>query len=567
MLLLLSATVVAQPRLEVSIEGVEDKLLDNVRLLLSIEQQKESTALVEGRIHRLHQKAPEEIRKALEPFGYYRVTVGGSLLFNDDVWQARYQINRGAPVLITQTDISLSGEAQDDPDFIAIIQQQPLQHQKPFIHSDYEQLKGTLLQLADEKGYFAAQFTQSEVRVDPASYSASVALHFDSGPRFRFGDITFTGEHPFAETFLLQYPGFSPGDDYLHRLVAELHKALVTSGYFETVDIKADRDSATNQQVPITITLKTRPRNHYQFGLGYGSDTGLRGMAGYERRWLNAKGHRLSTELRLSEIRNSVAVQHTVPLSRPQSDRWINRAEYKEDSGGDVDSYRTLLSSRIERVHGNWQHQWELNYLQENFEIGLQNDESSLLFPAIRWNSIRGYDLLNLVHGVRIGLELRGATKKIISDSDFVQTRIETKSIVPLGRGRILLRGEAAATAVESVEELPPSLRFFAGGDNSIRGFGYRKIGPTDASGEVVGGRHLLVGSIEYDYPLNELWRTALFLDGGNVFNDQFIEAEKGAGIGIRRILPIGQLRIDLAQAISDPERPWRLHITMGLEL
>lgn len=564
---LFATSVVAQPPLEVSIDGLDGELLDNVRLVLSIEQQKQNDALVEGRIHRLHQKAPAEIRRALEPFGYYRVGIESFLLQEDGVWLARYRIELGDVLPITSANITLSGEAHEDGEFSRLLEQQALQPGSPFIHSEYEKLKRSLQQLAEERGYFSAQFRTHEVKVDLAAYGAKVVIHFDSGPRFRFGDIRFSGEHPFSESFLSRYSDFSSGDYYEHRLISKLHQNLIASDYFESVDIQIGRNSAATQQVPITVVLKQRPRNLYQFGFGYGTDTGVRGMLGHQRRWLNPEGHRLSSELRSSEIQNSISLQHTVPLARPESDRLVTAAEYQEDIGGDVDSSRTLVSSSIESISGDWLRQWEISYRLEDFEIGLQQGNSTLLVPAIRYSSIRGYELMKMVRGIRLGVELRGATREVISDTNFVQTRLEIKSIVPLGQGRILLRGEAGATAVAAIEQLPPSLRFFAGGDNSVRGYGYRDIGPTDASGEVVGGRNLLVGSIEYDYPITELWRTAVFLDGGNAFNESFIEAQRGAGVGVRRVLPIGTLRIDLARAITLPERPWRLHITMGLEL
>ncbi len=566
-LCILSTTAQAQTPLVVVIDGVEGELLANVKLVLSIEQQKESELLVDSRIHRLHQKAETEIRKALEPFGYYRVTVTGSLRLEDEVWHAHYQVVSGTQIPIASSDIIISGEASNDDTFTTLLKSHQLQPGKPFIHSEYEQLKRQLQDLAEERGYLDADFTRKEVKIDTAAYRASIALHLNSGTRYRFGAVHFSGEHPFSEDFLRRYLGFKTGDHYEHKFLTKLQKTLFASEYFKAVDVQVERTASTGQHVPVTVKLEQRPRKRYQFGIGYGTDTGVRGSIGHERRWLNPDGHRFSSELKLSEIRNSIAAQHTVPLARPESDRLVNRAEYYLDSGGDVDSRRTLISSSIERAQGKWRNQWGVSYQLEDYTIGLQSDNSTLLIVRTGWNTLQGYDLLGLLRGFHVGLELRGASKKIISDTDFLQARLNAKSIVPVGKGRLLLRGEACATAVEAINLLPPSQRFFAGGDNSIRGYAYRHVGPTDASGDVVGGRHLLVGSIEYDYPLNEKWRAALFLDGGNVFDDEFDKAMKGAGIGLRRVLPIGTLRIDVAEAISDPERPWRLHLTMGLEL
>jgi translocation and assembly module TamA len=132
----------------------------------------------------------------------------------------------------------------------------------------------------------------------------------------------------------------------------------------------------------------------------------------------------------------------------------------------------------------------------------------------------------------------------------------------------LLLRGDAGLTATESVEQLPTSLRFFAGGDTSVRGFGFQRLGPTDAEGRVIGGRHLLVGSVEYDYPLGDRpWAVAVFADIGNAF-DEFddYELEVGAGIGLRWRSPVGPLRLDLAHAPNSDD-DFRIHFTMGPDL
>ncbi len=566
-LCIFSTNVQAQTPIEVVIEGLADELLANVKLVLSIEQQKGSGLLVDSRIHRLHQKAEAEIRTALEPFGYYRATVTSSLRLEDEVWHAHYHVESGPQIPIASSDIIISGEAGNDETFTTLLQSHQLQVRKPFVHSEYEQFKRQLHNLADERGYLDAHFTTNEVKIDASAYRASVVIHFNSGARYRFGAAHFTGEHPFSEDFLRRYLGFKTGDYYEHKLLTNLQKTLFASEYFKAVDVQVERTASIGQHVPVTVQLEQRPRKRYQFGIGYGTDTGVRGLIGHERRWLNPYGHRFSSELKLSEIRNSIAAQHTVPLARPESDRLVNRAEYYLDTGGDVDSRRSLISSSVERALGRWRNQWGVSYQLEDYTIGLQSGDSTLLILRTGWNTLQGYDLLGLLRGFHVGLELRGASKNIISDTDFLQARLNAKSIVPAGKGRLLLRGEAGATAVEAISLLPPSQRFFAGGDNSIRGYAYRHVGPTDASGDVVGGRHLLVGSIEYDYPLNALWRAALFLDGGNVFDDHFEKAMQGAGIGLRRKLPIGLLRIDVAEAISDPERPWRLHLTMGLEL
>ncbi|MDH3640424.1 MAG: BamA/TamA family outer membrane protein, partial [Gammaproteobacteria bacterium] len=109
--------------------------------------------------------------------------------------------------------------------------------------------------------------------------------------------------------------------------------------------------------------------------------------------------------------------------------------------------------------------------------------------------------------------------------------------------------------------------RFFTGGDRSVRGYGFNALGVTDENGEVIGGRHLLVGSVEYDHAINDQFSVAAFLDTGNAINSLNDDLEQGAGLGVRWKSPVGPVRLDIASAISRPGNPIRVHISVGPDL
>ena len=114
---------------------------------------------------------------------------------------------------------------------------------------------------------------------------------------------------------------------------------------------------------------------------------------------------------------------------------------------------------------------------------------------------------------------------------------------------------------------MPSSLRFFAGGDQSIRGFGYQTISPVDETGQLTGARYLSVGSLEYAHPVAEKWRLASFVDTGTATNDYRDPLKVGSGFGVRWISPLGPIRFDLAFGVSETKIPWRLHFGLGAEL
>lgn len=559
----------AQPNVTVELSGISGEELENVQLLLSIEQQKAHPDLSDGRIQRLHARAIEEIEQALAPFGYYRVNVEAELVERKEPssWLASYRIDPGPPLPITELNVGIDGDAARDPAFKALLDDPPLALGAPLNHTLYEKWKRELQRLAEERGYFHAQLVRHRVLVDLDAYEATVELQLESGPRYRFGQLSFSGELPLDEDLLYRYVTFNTGDPYSSAKLLLLQDGLNGSDYFSRVEIKAERESVVDLQVPVTVNLVMHKRTRYQLGVGYGTDTGARGSIGMERRYVNRRGHRFGADFKLSQIKDSIGARYSIPLENPATDRAIVRSEYNRDRTEDIDSSALLVGAGIETVKGRWHRSYFLNYQREKFDIGLQSGNAKLLMPTLAWSRLNTRDVLIAVRGSRVGLQLRGASDGMGSNTSVGQALLSGKFIRPAGKGRFLLRSELGASWAPEFERLPPSVRFFAGGDTSVRGYSYKSLGPLDSEGNVIGGKHLLVASAEYEYRLGEKWSGALFFDAGNAFTEYDGELEQGAGIGFHRRLPIGWLRIDVAQAISREDRPWRLHITLGPDL
>ncbi len=563
----LPLSAVAQASLSVELSGLSGEELENVMQLLSIEQRKSHPQLNEAWIRRLHAKAGEEVKQALAPFGYYRVKVESSLTETEGGWTAAYRIDPGPSLPIGALDIAVSGAVADDPAFRDLLPPPALAVGSPFNHTQYEQWKNDVLRLADELGYFEAVFTRHRVAVDLKGYQARIDLQFDSGPRYRFGHVTITGDSLLEETLVRRYIPFSAGEPYSAGKLLQLQEGLHGSHYFSRVDIKAERDAVTDLEVPITVNLKMNMRTRYELGLGYGTDTGIRGSIGMERRYVNPMGHHIKAGLELSQIKDSLSADYIIPMENPRTDRVVIHSQYSRDRTEDIDSAALLLGAGVERMKGRWYNSYFLNFQREKFKIGDQSGNARLLMPVLYWRRLDSSNVLNTVQGSRIGLELRGAREGIGSNTSVARLLLNGKYIHSLGNGRLLFRGEAGTSWAPEFDNLPPSVRFFAGGDNSVRGYRFKSLGPEDGSGDVIGGKHLLVASAEYELRLGEKWRGAVFFDAGNAFAEYRGEVEQGAGIGLRRRLPIGWLRVDVAQALTHEDQPWRLHITLGPDL
>ncbi|HXV19380.1 MAG TPA: BamA/TamA family outer membrane protein, partial [Desulfuromonadales bacterium] len=176
-------------------------------------------------------------------------------------------------------------------------------------------------------------------------------------------------------------------------------------------------------------------------------------------------------------------------------------------------------------------------------------------------------DPLRPRRGYLYRLEVRGAHQALGSDTGLLQALGSANTLQPLPWGfAAFARVQAGATwQNEPLREIPPSLRFFAGGDQSVRGYGYQTLGPRDSNDEVVGGKNLLVGSVELERALSENWGVAVFYDAGNAF-DSFSDYEifQGAGLGVRRYTPVGPVKVDLARQLGVLDPSYRVHVSIG---
>ncbi|MBI3897163.1 MAG: outer membrane protein assembly factor [Gammaproteobacteria bacterium] len=565
LLFLLSSTVWAD-KVTISVEGITDEPRDNVLASLTLHQERERELSV-ARIRRLHEQAVSEITTALQPFGYYRARVESSLEHDENGWIARYRIEPGRPIPVKTVDVQIDGDGRTDPEFEIIIDNFPLQLNEPLNQRDYDDTKHELQTVAAERGYFDMRFTRSEMRIDLADYHADIYLHIDTGGRYRFGEINV--EQQILNPELLQrYIRIQPGDYYSAEALLELQQALLSSEYFSDVEMNADPLLAKDHSIPVTVHLTARRPDKYTFGLGYGTDTDARVQAGWERRYLNADGHHVRADVHNSGIERSITTGYFIPIRNPRTDQLGFTAGYSENTTRTADTEIRQLAVNRTNARGHVLETLSLTYHNEKFEIGDETGASTLLMPGINWTYFWGDERVFTRRGARATLDLRGASSHFVSDISLLQSRLGAKIIRPVGdSSRFIVRGDVGHTRLAATHELPASLRFFSGGDVSVRGYAYNSRGPTDDNGNVVGGRNLLVGSVEYEQHITGKWAAAVFYDVGNAVNNFSDPLDKGAGIGVRWRSPIGQIRVDVASAISEPDKPLRLHIYLGPDL
>ncbi|MEN6624580.1 MAG: BamA/TamA family outer membrane protein, partial [Smithella sp.] len=231
------------------------------------------------------------------------------------------------------------------------------------------------------------------------------------------------------------------------------------------------------------------------------------------------------------------------------------------------------FKAEVERARGLGKNQTGSVFLQARQENSTAGDESTntfLLMPGVRFSNIHYDNLIRPRSGYNFQTELKATHQYLASSTGFIQLTGAGDLIIPLPANFALTtRIRLGATwQNDPPEDLPVSVRFFAGGDHSIRGYAYQSLGPKDDKGNVVGGRNLLVGSVELERYIGRDWGAAVFYDTGNAFNNLGdFSAAQGAGIGIRYYSPIGPVRLDVARQVGVDQPDIRIHLTIGIGL
>ncbi len=524
------------------------------------------------RIRRLTRKADPEVRDALEAYGYYNPAIAIESTAEQGCWLVRIDIDPGEPVRLRSVDVAVAGEAAGDAAFGRLLKSQPLKPGARLDHPAYERLKKAFADLARQKGYFAGAFPESRIDIYTQENAADIALRYDSGPRYRFGAVSF--EQDVVRPDLVErFVNFAPGDPYDGTRITDFYNALLTTGYFASVDLRTEPQPPPDLEVPVSVVLTAAKRQVYTLGVGYSTDKGPKFRAGYTNRRLNASGHQLDSQLELSRVESTVGLSYRLPRQDPRVE-WLSvDAGYRHEdtTAKRADTYKVGLKE-FRRRPGGWIETRFIDASVEDFTIADEDSREFLLIPGLSWTHTVP-DSLAITRpdqGHRLTFRLSGTSEWLSSDSEFLQADFFAKLIVPVwSGGRLLLRGEAGATLQDKFRTLPASVRYFAGGDYSVRGYDYQTLAPTDDQGKVLGGSHKLVGSVELDQRVSPNWSVAAFIDSGNAF-DKFanVTLKTGVGAGLRWYSPLGPVRVDVAFPLdSDAPDSWRLHITLGPDL
>ena len=610
--------------LELAVNGVEGVLLENVEARTQIFRIAGNTRLSRRRLEQMVADAELQAAAALRPFGYYDAKVSSELISTGDRnWRIVLNVEKGPPVIITDYEITVTGDGREDSGLQEWRGNWPLVTGQIINQATWEELKDTALRLCSAHGYLNAKFIQQEIRLDLVNNQASLVLTLDTGMQALMGTIVFN-QDSVTPVVLENLPRFTEGQPYDEWLLEQFRLDLWRTGYFENIEVVEERRlEEVPPRVNLVLNMEERKRNTYQGGIGYGTDTGIRAQAMWTRHLLSTRGDSLDVGIGWQQVRNELQFRTNYRQPRTVAARqyWTaelafrtQRQKFKVRPGDIVEDSVTIAEGNVydysfrpgwlivrgldegrQQIHEHWFVEFlkETNSFspvepgpdakpmarleEEERETVSEPSENLSVGVSWDWPSVRGNGFETM--GRRHRAHIFTSNTAWGSDFDFSQVYVSSAWITNWSkRWKLLLRGEVGYSNADvlertteadgklirlSVTELPYLYRFKAGGSQSVRGYGFE-----DLSNNNVGSNNIITGSAELEYRFLEKWSAAAFFDVGNAFNDwDRMKLRKGVGVGIRWYSIAGPIRLDVANAIDEPGNPWRIHFTIGTPL
>lgn len=614
--------------------------------------------------------------QAAQAVGFYNAEFKFEKL-NDS--RVRVHVVPNPPVAIKQQNIEFTGEGQYEAQFqvIGVLPDQEVDD--VFNHGLYEQTKKRITDAASDNGYFDSYWRLHDVKVAQPQNTADINLRYETGERYKLGNVEFrmsdpNKEFPLDMDILQSMVTWQDNADYTFWRVNGLANNLTNSRYFnytlvDTIrpdpvehplelppDIQAlvdhqklsiydatvvdqkrvvssqevtqsvvseagfagteevasndklrmlqaqqeDKQSEEerlkqqariDKKIPVIVTLNADRLNSAEVGAGFGTDTGVRLRGQYRRAIVNKRGHSFDANLELSQIRQAIDGRYNIPYNHPLNDYVALVGGYEREERDDVAQGGGLMIESavagvdrvIKKPMGSWQHTFGLRYrldrLTEDGTVFLTKPDAFIANGDVEQQSLLlGYEVsrtdsnrrVNPSKGFRQIYKVELGSESLLSDADLAILNAGWRFIYSFGENddhQFVGRSDLGYIYTEDFNKVPYNLRYFTGGDQSLRGFDYKSLSP-QIEGFKIGGQALAVGSLEYNYQFKEGWRAAVFSDFGNAYDKDFSnDTEYSVGLGVRWASPIGPIRIDVASGISDDNHPIRLHFFIGSQL
>lgn len=549
----------------INIKGLNDKLTSKALSSLTSEQTIKLTNPVQLRI--LASQNKHTLNTFMQTQGYFHADIE-VLIDHTTNWQIEYRVHSGPATHITDCQIKVEGSGKHNPALQKIIINSRLKAGRRFVQQRYTNLKNKLLSTAIGQGYLNAKLTQHTVYINRAQNQAHIVITLQTGTRYHIASTRFIQSgFRFSPTFLQRFIPYQPHSIYQYSKQTELQQNLESSNYFDIIDVHNHRDDKT-QKVAITANLSAKKSQQYTFGIGYGTETGPRALLGWKLRHITASGQKLTARMEISKLYVNFGVSYIFPGKNPLTDYTSLNAGQSYTNITPYTALETAVGINWTRQTGHWH--WNLGLHQNFVRYSLQVDQDHFarylipnFFFVYQNYQQRGY----WPTGFSWRNDLSGTVQNPLSSQSFLRDTSNLFISYSLSHNnRLTSRLAAGALATHDLDSISPTLRYYAGGVNNVRGYAFKSLSPSKG-GALTGGHYMFLASIGLEHRFIGNWSGLVFYNVGNAFNQfSHVDGAQGAGLGVSWRSPMGPIQLFLSHPLFyRSQHSWRLDFNIGM--
>ncbi len=556
------------PKFPVKIETKNSEVKSMLEEYLPLITQQQDEELDKEQVGFLAEEAPDNVKTMLKTKGYFN----GSVNVQDNGSSYTVAVNPGPRTKIDNVSVAILGDILSDDNLAEYYQKAMLNWQQPvgeyFDQDGWSGSKTSVLSAVTRKKYPLAKLSNTQATVNPNNNTADLNVIVESNRPIYFGDFEITGTRRYPENVVAGLARFKPGAPYDLDLLLDFQQALEQNGHYSGASVQADFDRLQGDRVPVKVNVTEVKRHKLETGIRYDSEYGLGGRIGYDYYNLFNKGYIGSVVWDMDKYETTLAAGISQPRNS-EGKYWTTNTSYNRSTTQNLE--KRALTSGIWRVRdrNGIESRLGIEFITENRKVpdtnyDLGRSHATMLTASWKRQNIEtelrpenGYYLDGKI-GATLGNFLSStAMARATARAGYFYTP-ENKKL-----GTFIVRGQAGYVYAREGEDVPSSLMFRTGGASSVRGYELDSIGLAGPNNSVLPDRALLVGSLEYQFPITKSVSGAVFHDVGDAAgNFKRMSMKHGTGLGVRWFSPVAPFSFDVAYGHQDKKLRW--HISLG---
>lgn len=556
------------PKFPVKIETKNSEVKSMLEEYLPLITQQQDEELDKEQVGFLAEETPDNVKTMLKTKGYFN----GSVNVQDNGSSYTVAVNPGPRTKIDNVSVAILGDILSDNNLAEYYQKAMANWQQPvgenFDQEGWSSSKTSVLSAVTRKKYPLAKLSNSQATVNPNNNTADLNVTVESNRPIYFGDFEITGTRRYPENVVAGLARFKPGAPYDLDLLLDFQQALEQNGHYSGASVQADFDRLQGDRVPVKVNVTEVKRHKLETGIRYDSEYGLGGRIGYDYYNLFNKGYIGSVVWDMDKYETTLAAGISQPRNS-EGKYWTTNTSYNRSTTQNLE--KRALTSGIWRVRdrNGIESRLGIEFITEdrkvpdtNYDLG--RSHATMLTASWKRQNIEtelrpenGYYLDGKI-GATLGNFLSStAMARATARAGYFYTP-ENKKL-----GTFIVRGQAGYVYAREGEDVPSSLMFRTGGASSVRGYELDSIGLAGPNNSVLPDRALLVGSLEYQFPITKSVSGAVFHDVGDAAgNFKRMSMKHGTGLGVRWFSPVAPFSFDVAYGHQDKKLRW--HISLG---